>query len=819
MMRPSELVEQTLAEMTLEEKASILGGQDEWSLPAIERVGLRSLVWSDGPIGVRGVRWTPDDPSIALPSPTTLAATWNEDLAFEAGRLLAQEAHDKGVHVILAPTVNLHRSPLHGRHFESYSEDPLLTGRMAVSYVQGVQDGGIGTTVKHFVANEAETERFTVNNIVDARTLRELYLVPFEMVVKSADPWGLMDAYNSVNGPTMTEHSALQNGVLRDEWGYEGVIVSDWVAGRDTVGAITGGLDVAMPGPDTIFGARLVSAVENGEIDESLVVAAARRVLTLAQRVGALGDEAEGTVGPRLKASDIARRIAASGFVLLKNDAHILPLVPTSAASVAVIGQASKHPRILGGGAAQVFPVRSVSPWEGLQAAADGTDIVFRYSDGVNLDDGLEAARDGFELNVAVTDSSGSVIARAHAPSGEIQWAGSDLPVGATYEATHSVELSGQFIPKETGWHGFGTKAVGGLTLSVADQILFDGYRPPGDTGDPLAAYFTDAIEAGTVYLEAGQPAPLSLKYVVHKPAGATNNAVVFSLLHRRPRADDDDLIAEAVALAETSEIAIVVVATTERHEGEGADRKDLRLPGRQDELVARVSRANPNTVVVVNAGSPVEMPWRDAVSAILLTWFPGQEGGDALADVMFGIEEPGGRLPTTWPARLDDVPVSNVIPTDGDLHYEEGIFIGYRAWDRHQKVPAFPFGYGLGYTTWAYTDVEVAKRDGGGFQLAVDVTNTGNRSGREVVQVYISPTHGDHPGVERPRRWLAGFASVVAEPGERESVTIEILPRCFDVWDTAAGEWRMLPGRYSLAVSHDITDPRLVIEIEVASA
>ncbi len=282
----SEAVEAALGKLDLEAKARLLAGQDMWSLPALPEIGLGSLVMSDGPIGVRGVRWTAEDPSIALPSPTALAATWDPELARRAGTLLAQEARRKGVHVLLAPTVNLHRSPLGGRHFECYSEDPYLTGEIASGYVNGVQGGGVGTTVKHFVANDAETDRFTVDNVVAPRPLRELYLAPFEAIVENAHPWGIMSAYNQVNGTTMTEHRHLQNEVLRGEWGFDGFIVSDWMAARSTVGDILGGLDVAMPGPRTVYGDALAAAVRKGDVDESVVDDAVRNVLRLAARVG-----------------------------------------------------------------------------------------------------------------------------------------------------------------------------------------------------------------------------------------------------------------------------------------------------------------------------------------------------------------------------------------------------------------------------------------------------------------------------------------------------------------------------------------------------
>ncbi|MFE7552434.1 glycoside hydrolase family 3 protein, partial [Streptomyces gardneri] len=361
-------VEAALGKLDLDTKARLLGGQDMWSLSALPEIGLKSLVMSDGPIGVRGVRWTADDPSVALPSPTALAAAWDPGLARRAGRLLAQEARRKGVHVLLAPTVNLHRSPLGGRHFEAYSEDPYLTGEIGTGYVQGVQDGGVGTTVKHFVANDAETDRFTVDNTIAARPLRELYLAPFEAIVRNAHPWGIMTAYNRVNGVTMTEHRHLVNEVLRGEWGFDGYNVSDWMAARSTTGDIEGGLDVAMPGPVTVYGEALAAAVRAGEVEESAVDAAVRNVLRLAARVGALeGAPAVVTEPPAAIDGDaLAREIARRGFVLVRNENRALPL---QGGTVALSGAAARDARVLGGGSAQVFPDHVVSPLAGLTAA------------------------------------------------------------------------------------------------------------------------------------------------------------------------------------------------------------------------------------------------------------------------------------------------------------------------------------------------------------------------------------------------------------------------------------------------------------------
>ncbi|MFH8463399.1 glycoside hydrolase family 3 protein [Streptomyces sp. NPDC017991] len=791
------VVEAALARLDLDTKARLLAGQDMWSLPGLPEIGLRSLVMSDGPIGVRGVRWTADDPSIALPSPTALAATWDPALARRAGRLLAQEARRKGVHVLLAPTVNLHRSPLGGRHFEAYSEDPYLTGRIGTGYVTGVQEGGVGTTVKHFVANDAETDRFTVNNVVSGRALRELYLAPFEAIVENAHPWGIMTAYNSVNGTTMSEHRYLVEEILRGEWGFDGFNVSDWMAARSTVGAIEGGLDVAMPGPVTVYGAKLAAAVRAGETDEAKVDAAVRNVLRLAARVGILeGAEPVVTDLPEMVDGDaLAREIARRAFVLVRNEGA-LP-VPAGH-SVALIGAAARDARVLGGGSATVFPAHVVSPLDGLTAALPEDTLT--YAVGADPSQELAAADKGFELRAICRDTAGDVLGTRSAPSGHIQWMGDDLPDGVTHDRLDSVELTGTFTPRESGPHTFGIKGLGAFTLTIDGTEHFDGVQST-DLDDPFVTFFGDPVERATVDLTAGRAYDISLRHTVVVPDDVPMRVISFTLAHQEPARDPDELIAEAVEAARAAGTAIVVVATTERVESEGFDRGDLRLPGRQDELVHAVAAANPNTVVVVNSGSPVELPWRDEVAAVLLGWFPGQEGGAALADVLTGAHEPGGRLPTTW-GPLESAPVTGVTPTDGELPYTEDVFIGYRAWQKENRTPTYPFGHGLGYTDWTYDGIEVT-----GTTVTVRVTNTGARTGRETIQFYLAPTD---PTPDRPARWLAGFANVEAAPGESVRTAIDLPTRAFEVWDEKSDTWTPVKGTYEIEASHSLTDTRL---------
>ncbi|MEV5352374.1 glycoside hydrolase family 3 C-terminal domain-containing protein [Streptomyces sp. NPDC052693] len=805
--RREAAVEAALGKLDLDAKARLLAGQDMWSLPALPQAGLASLVMSDGPIGVRGVHWSADDPSVALPSPTALAATWDPDLAHRAGVLLAQEARRKGVHLLLAPTVNLHRSPLGGRHFEAYSEDPFLTGRIGAAYVRGVQSGGVGTTVKHFVANDAETDRLTVNNLVSERALRELYLAPFEAIVAHARPWGIMTAYNSVNGPTMTEHRHLVEDVLRGEWGFDGVNVSDWTAARSTTGALTGGLDIAMPGPGTVYGENLARAVRAGEADETLVDEAVRRVLRLAARVGLLegAEPVVTTPPPDTDGAALAREIARRSFVLVRNEGGALPLKP---GRVALIGAAARDARVLGGGSATVFPARTVSPLDGLTAALpEGT---LTYTLGADPNTELPIAGQGFELRAVCRDAAGEVLGTRSAPSGHIQWMGADLPEGVTHDTLHTVELTGTFTPRETGTHTFGIKGLGPFRLTVAGTTYYDDVqRPDGD--DPFLTFFGPPVPHARVGLTAGEPVEVSLTHTVPPPDGGSMRVIGFTLAHQDPQRDPDDLIAEAAEAARAADTAVVVVATTERVESEGFDRTDLRLPGRQDDLVRAVAAANPNTVVVVNSGSPVELPWRDDVAAVLLSWFPGQEGGAALADVLTGVHEPGGRLPTTW-GSLADAPVTRVVPENGELPYEEGVFIGYRAWEKHGRTPSYPFGHGLGYTDWTYESVEVAEAPEA-TTATVRLRNTGDRPGREVVQLYLAPRE---PGPGRPARWLAGFAGVEAAPGETVEARVELPRRAFEIWDEATGSWSCVKGSYEIQVGRSITDRRITATINV---
>jgi beta-glucosidase len=767
-----DVIRERVGRLSLEQKVRLLTGADFWALHAEPTVGLRRVVTSDGPAGVRGERWDEREPSANVPSPTLLAATWDEERIERLGRLLAAEARRKGIDVVLAPMVNLHRTPYGGRHFESFSEDPLLTGRIGSAYVRGLQAEGVAATVKHFVANDSETERFTLDARIDERPLRELYLAPFEAIVREAGAWTVMAAYNAVNGRTMTESPMLQE-ILHDEWGWDGLVMSDWTAARSTEGAGNAALDLAMPGPHGPWGDALVRAVRDGRVPETAIDAKVERILRLAARVGALEGVEPATPNARpWSDEEIAselRGTAAAGFVLARNDG----VLPLATRKLAVLGPSAAVARTLGGGSATVFPAYTVSPLEGLRAAGFDT----RHAPGVKAHTRIpRATPEMLPEGVVVRFLAGEdEVGREHRHGADFTWMGT-LPPGTT-----AVELRAT-LKVRPGEHVVGVTGVGRHRLTLDGKELFD--ERIALTGDDLAEAILRPPQHGLpVRLEA--ETELVERFEIEPDA-------LFAAVHLNvepPFGDEEAELERAVELAREADVAVVVVGTNEEVECEGVDRTDLALPGRQDELVARVAQANPRTIVVVNAGAPVLLPWADEVAAILLAWFPGQEFGNALADVLSGATEPGGRLPTTWPKTEEGLPSTQ--PEDGVLPYEEGIFVGYRAYERDGRGVGgvlYPFGHGLGYTTWEYVSLEL--KDG---HVTVRVRNTGERRGREVVQVYASKPDS---AIERPKRWLAGFAIAEADPGEEVEVRVTIEPRAFQHWD---GGWHTEPGEFDL--------------------
>ncbi|MEU3742366.1 glycoside hydrolase family 3 C-terminal domain-containing protein [Streptomyces sp. NPDC032198] len=791
--------------LDLERKVRLLTGATVWRTRAEPAVGLREMVFSDGPAGVRGEEWDERLPSLLLPSASALGSLWDAQLAAELGELLALEALRKGVHVVLAPTLNLHRTPLGGRHFECLAEDPELAARTGAALIRGIQAHGVAATAKHYVANDSETERLTLDVRVDERTLREVYLAPFEAAVR-AGVWLVMSAYNGVNGTTMTAHELLAEP-LKGEWGFDGAVVSDWGAVRLTAESAEAAQDLAMPGPDGPWGAALVAAVRSGGVPERAIDDKVVRLLTLADRVGALG------VGrglpprawPGGTARRLLRRAVAAGTVLLRNE-DVLPLDVSALRSVAVIGRHASTPRLQGEGSAGVFPADVVTPLDGIRNRLRGQAEVL-HAPGPDLG-GQPRPLDPAQCENPLTGEPGVLLrvltADGRELSSEHRHSGRQLEPPLAPEA-HTVEISAVVRTAGEGKWTFGVGGYGRMSLAVDGQPLVEG-EFARDTEDPAVIHLDPPRQHASVWLPAGHPAHVVAR---RELAPDTGRAVVVTAA--APEPDPEQALSEAVGAARNADVAVVVVGTTEGSESEGHDRTLLTLPGRQDELVAAVAAANPRTVVVVNSGGPVELPWRDQAGAVLLSWFPGQEAGAGLADVLFGRAEPGGRLPTTWGAALADAPVTETRPREGTLVYAEGLHIGYRAWLRSGREPAYWFGHGLGYTTWSYDRLRAASthdahdgHDGhdGGEALAVEVRlrNTGARPGREVVQVYLARPDS---AVERPVRWLAGFTAVRAEPGETVTASVEVPARMLRHWDTEvrrwrteAGDWQVLAGR-----------------------
>ncbi|MGW0606631.1 glycoside hydrolase family 3 C-terminal domain-containing protein [Streptomyces sp. NPDC002640] len=797
-----------LGKLTLEQKVRLLTGATTWRTTGEAGIGLREIVLSDGPAGVRGEAWDERRTSVLLPSASALGALWDEALVEELGGLLAAEAVRKGVDVVLAPTLNLHRSPLGGRHFECFSEDPELTGRTGAALIRGIQARGVAATAKHYVANDSETDRLTVDVRVSERALREVYLAPFEQAVE-AGVWLVMAGYNSVNGTTMTAHPLLAEP-LAGEWGFDGVVVSDWGALRSTEEPARAALDLAMPGPQSPWGALLVQAVKDGRVPEAAVDDKVRRLLRLAGRVGALTPYRRRLVpvGRSQGTRTLLRRAAAAGCVLLGNRG-VLPLDPAELSTVAVIGAHATSPRAQGGGSAGVFPSGVVTPLAAVRARLRGRVRVVHVpvplpDAAAPLDtDRCDDPRSGAPgVLLRVLDAQGRELHAEHRLSA--RQLEPELPPGA-----HTVEISALLRPRQRGTWTFGVGGFGRMSLTVDGRTLLDGVFPR-ETDDPAVVHVNPPVREASTELSSKRPVHVVARRELVEDSG---RATVVTAAPPQPAARD--AVAAAVRAAREADAAIVFVGTTEHDETEGHDRRDLSLAGCQDDLVRAVAAVNPRTVVVVNSGGPVEMPWREEAGALLLAWFPGQEAGAGLADVLFGLREPGGRLPTTWGARLADTPVTRTRPVEGGLDYAEGLHIGHRAWLRAGRAPAYWFGHGLGYTTWEYEEVEAPAKATAGeaFTLRVRLRNTGARAGREVVQVYAARPES---AVERPVRWFAGYAAVRAEAGRTVTAEVEVAPRALRHWSQEERAWVTEPGPYRLMVGRSAGDPRWEGEVTV---
>lgn len=807
-----------LAKLDLRTKVRLLTGETAFTLWGEEGIGLAPMAFSDGPTGVRGLKFTGGEKVALFPNATVLASAWSEDTAREVGGMLAEEAERQQIHVVLGPTINLHRTPLGGRLFEQYSEDPLLTGKLASAYVKGLQDKGIGACLKHLVANESETLRNYMDSRLSEQALREVYLLPFEIAVEESNPWSIMAAYNDVNGVAATEQQHVNNEVVKDEWGWDGLLMSDWFATKTSAPAALGGLDLVMPGPDGPWGEALVRDVESGAVPESVVDEHVTRLLRLAERVGALGEHrrwpAESTAPDAPERRAQLRRLATDGMVVLAN-AGVLPLA-ADAGTVALVGRHGIETVCMGGGSAQVNPPYQVSIAEGLRAAiGDRLTVV----DGVEVRERPVAA-DPQWLRDPETGEPGVRVRHYDADGALLGDAPSDIAsvsVGwddAFPRPVETVTIAAQV--SEAGRAQLGALGVGAWTLSVdgtevaSTTLVAEGYDPGESMLKPPAwtqeVDLTEgALVEATVTLVRSEPKPSPTGEVNQLSHLIASGMGLKSLVARPVPASAEQSIAAAVEAARAADVAVVVVGLTEEQETEALDKHTLALPGEQDALVAAVAEAARRTVVVVNAATPVLMPWADAVDAVVVVGLPGQEGGHAVADALLGVREPAGRLVTSWPAADGEAPAWEVVPTDLRLDYTDGTYVGYRGFAAgHAKAPAWWFGHGLGYASWDYLSAQVSGTTAAGApRVEVTVGNTGVRDSREVVQVYLQPAEPDQPVR------LVGWAAAAVAAGSTATVVVECDARLWRRWDTEAGQWSTLAAGGELLVARGLGDVR----------
>jgi beta-glucosidase len=810
--RPLEArVADLLARLTLEEKVALMAGASSFTLEGVARLGIPRIRMTDGPTGVRS---NEGEIATVFPVGVAMASTWNPDLTREVAGAIAREAKTLNNAVVLAPTINIVRTPLWGRNFETYSEDPFLAAALGVAYVEGLQAEGVGASLKHYAANNQEHGRMTVSVRADERTLREIYLAAFETVVKTADPWTVMAAYNRIDGTYATEHDRLLNRILKGEWAYDGVAVSDWGAVHATAEAANGGTDLEMPGPPRWFGDRLLAAVRAGEVPVSRIDDAARRMIRLLARCGALDGEAP--AGGELRSRrhrEIAARAAEEAVVLLKNAEALLPLDPAALKRIAVVGPNADARRIQGGGSSAVRAGREVSL---LQAIGDllGATCEVLHADGGDHEPVPPAARSA-SFSADEGRGAAGLTCHYHAERGfdgepfriqverQIGKLVSTVSAEGLGQGIGALRWTGWLWPRRDGRHELSLRGPGSVRLELDGKTLIDDATP--GRVDPMDVAGTPVTRRmASVDLVAGRGYPVVIDYV--RPVDTSRLAwEYFGVGLRQPRGS----VAEAAALAETCDAAIVVVGAASITEGEGYDRESLDLPGDQNALVEAVLAANPRTVVVLVGGAPYALPWIDHAPAVVVAWLGGEEGPDATARILFGEVSPSGRLPVTFPRRLEDTPAHGWYPGAAEVVYGEGLFVGYRHYDRAPEPPLFPFGHGLTYSRFAYGELTAPETAVAGSSVEVSFTlrNTGERRARETAQLYVRPRG---PSVERPVKELKGFAKVDLAPGESRAVTLRLDARAFAFWDPARGAWHAEPGAYDLLIGPSAADVEL---------
>jgi beta-glucosidase len=802
-------VRELLSKLTLSEKVSLLSGGTRFATAAIPRLGIPEVRMADGPNGIRANEtW----PASVFPASVAIAATWDPALSARVAGAIGREALAYDYLIVLGPALNIQRVPVGGRNFEYLSEDPYLTGRMAVAWTQGLQAVGVLATPKHFAANNQEHERRRVSAKVSERALREIYFPGFRSVVTEANPGLLMASYNRLNGVFNTENPWLLRDVLKGEWGFKGVVVSDWGATHSTARAINSGLDLEMPGPAILFGAALIKSVETGVVSSGVLDEAAGGILRMVIRTGLMDGRRKVPIevidSPEHRAVSLAA--AEEAITLLKNDHAALPLVSKGLQSIAVVGPNANARVIQGGGSSEVTPIRAVTPLEGLRAALPKS-VRILFNSGVVNDRFPPVADPRFFSTTRRRTDQG--VSQRYWTHGAISGApvrtmtdevfmrfyfGHDLAPDPQHNL--AMQWTGYFWPPTSGEYVFSLFDHGTTTVlldgkAIISPSMADESPPMYDMLEWRARYSRVSLKEGRPYAFRMDFLPAGQKYVAYRlgiqpPAGS---------------------VAGAVAAARGADAAIVFAGSSTTSESEMADRPDLKLFGEQNALIEAVAAANPRTIVVLSTGGPVEMPWADRVPAIIEAWFLGGETGHALANVLTGKVNPSGKLPVTFPKRLEDNPTYKYYPGDLETEYGEDLLVGYRWYDEQNIEPLFPFGHGLSYTQFSLHDL-VVRKEGDLWRATVTIRNTGALAGAEVVQLYVEMPRS----TGEPMRQLKGFRRVRLEPGTQQEVSFVLTADDLSYWDGHERHWRAAKGLYQVHVGHSSRDLPLSASFDI---
>ncbi|KAF4335656.1 beta-glucosidase [Fusarium beomiforme] len=818
-------VEALIQQLTLEEKVQLTAGVGWWHTSAIDRLSIPPIRLSDGPNGVRGTHFFDSTPSSCLPCGTALGATWNTDLIYRLGQLLSDEAHAKGAHVLLGPTVNIQRGPLGGRGFESFSEDPVLSGVLAGHYVRGVQKKGVSATMKHFACNDMESARMAVDVQVTERALREVYLLPFMIAVEMASPRLFMTAYNKVNGTHAPDNHHLLQDILRDEWKWDGLVVSDWFGTYSTTEAINAGQDLEMPGPTRWRGQTLVHAVTSNKVKGSTLDERVRNVLKLVKHSIENTNIPPNAPETQLQSAEntrLLREAAAESVVLLKNEKGVLPLDPTK--RVAVIGPNADISTYCGGGSASLRAYHTVSPLEGIKGVAKDvwfTKGLYGHRSLPQIGKLLKTVdeqREGFTLRIYNDPPPPSgpdnrrVLETRLLDDSNIWFVDYEHP---TLEQIWYAEIEGTLTPEKSGDWDFGLCVHGTGELFIDGELIISNVVDQKPGSSFLGCGTVE--KTGCKTLEGGKSYNVVVRWGCDKTSDLKVSGVVdFGQGGMRlggcPRLEPQKALQDAVELAKSVEQVVLCVGTSGEWESEGQDRTNMSLPPGSDDLISAVLKANPNTAVLIQSGTPVSMPWVEQAGTIAQAWFGGNEAGNGIADVLFGAVNPSGKLPITMPKRVADNPSALSFRSEGGrVLYSEDVHVGYRWYDTLDIDPLFPFGHGLSYTTFSLSDLHIEEHGKSKLSVSVSVTNTGSRSGAAVVQVYVKPPHATPltasalDTITRSSKEFKGFAKISLDVGTTRVAKVELdVLRATSYWSEREDCWCSDAGDYTVLVDRE---------------